>query len=559
MKKLLFAVGLVASLMASASEEKPKLVLQITVDALRGDLIQRYQSVLSDQGFARFQEDGIDYRNAHYQHANTETIVGHVSLATGTVPARHGMIANAWFDQAQQRLVYNIEDDRYHLLSAGADVDKSKEIDHTQKTAKAEGRSPSAILTSTFSDELAIHYAGQSKIFAVSVKDRGAVSMAGHAGKAFWFSKSKGQFVSSSYYYDQYPQWVNDWNQANPAARYSNQHWNLLLPREQYRFGSADDKAYETDFPGWGRTFPHAYGKAGDKYFTTFLTLGPAGDELTLDFAKQLLVQEQLGQDAIPDYLAVSFSSTDYVGHLFGASSLESEDNLARVDRSIAELLAFIDDRVGLKNTLVVLSADHGQPEVPGYLQEIGIKNARYFDVDGLDKTAIIDRLKQKLGIQGKLIQAYFHPYLYLDRESIQKAGQDIATVEQAVIDELLKIDGISTALSSSALRSGQLPDTPTVQNVLNNFQPNRSGDIYLVFEPDVFINDFDSLTVASTHGSPWQYDTYVPILWLIPKADSAVIHRPVTPYAIAPTLSHYLGIKPPSAAQTQLLDEVLP
>ena len=350
----------------AATGAPPRLILQITVDALRGDLPRRYAHVLGDGGFRYLMEQGIDYTNAHYQHANTETIVGHVSLATGSVPAAHGMVGNVWFDRELGRLTYNIEDPRYHLLTAGADVDQKTEIDPTQKAAKVDGRSPAAILSSTFSDELAVHFGGKSKIFAVSVKDRGAVSLAGHAGKAFWFSKSSGEFVTSTYYYEQYPDWVNAWNARKPALAYAGKSWELLHPPSKYLFGDADDRDYETDFPGFGRTFPHAYGEAGDKYLTTRLTLGPAGDELTLDFAKTLLDNEQLGQDEVPDYLAVSFSSTDYVGHLFGASSLEAEDNLARLDRTLADLFAYIDKKVGLKNTLIVLSADHGQPEIPG-------------------------------------------------------------------------------------------------------------------------------------------------------------------------------------------------
>jgi hypothetical protein len=540
------------------ADEHPKLVLQITVDALRGDLAGRYSSVLGDGGFRYLMEQGIHYTDANYQHANTETIVGHTSLATGTVPAAHGMVANVWFDREQDRLVYNIEDPEYHLLTAGADVDSKIEIDPTQKAAKADGRSPNNILSSTYSDELAIHFAGRSKIFAVSVKDRGAVALAGHAGKAFWFSKASGEFVTSNYYYDQYPGWVNEWNARKPALAYADKSWNLLHPQGIYRFGNADDRDYETDFPGFGRTFPHAYGKADDKYFTTRLTLGPAGDELTLDFAKSLLVSEQLGQDEIPDYLAISFSSTDYVGHLFGASSLESEDNLAHLDRTLAELFTFIDKEVGLENTLIVLSADHGQPEVPGHLHELGIDNAHYFDTKALDKTPAIMALKKQFGLGEELVQAFFQPYLYLNHDLIRDKGLDQAQVEQAVAGELLKFDGVAYAVSSTSLRSDSLPDTLMTRSILRNFHPKRSGDIYLVFEPDVFINDFDGLTVASTHGSPWRYDTFVPVIFAGAGLPAMAVNRPVTPYDIAPTLAAYLGMKPPSGAIGIPLPEVL-
>ena len=538
--------------------EQPKLVLQITVDALRGDLPSRFSNVLGDGGFRYLMGQGIHYTNAHYQHANTETIVGHTSLATGTVPAVHGMVANVWFDRELDRLVYNIEDPDYRLLTVGADVDTKTEIDPTQRAAKADGRSPNNILSSTFSDEMAIHFAGRSKIFAVSVKDRGAVSLAGHAGKAFWFSKASGEFVTSNYYYQQYPDWVNEWNARKPATAYADKSWALMHPQAKYLFGDADDRDYETDFPGFGRTFPHAYGKTDDKYFTTRLTLSPAGDELTLDFAKTLLISEQLGQDDVPDYLAISFSSTDYVGHLFGASSLETEDNIARLDRTLADLFIFIDKEVGLENTLIVLSADHGQPEVPGHLHGLGIDNAHYFDTKALDKAPAIMALKKQFGLGEELIEAFYQPYLYLNHNLIHAKGLDQAQVEQAVAGELLKFDGVAYAVSSTALRTDNLPDTLMTRSILRNFHPKRSGDIYLVFEPNVFINDFDGLTVASTHGSPWRYDTFVPVIFAGAGLSAVTVSRPVTPYDIAPTLAAYLGVKPPSGAIGMPFSEVL-
>ena len=537
--------------------EQPKLILQITVDALRGDLPSRFKNVLGDGGFRYLMEDGIHYANAHYQHANTETIVGHVSLATGTVPAAHGMVANVWFDRELNRLVYNIEDSRYRLLTAGADVDKATEIDPTQKAAKVDGRSPNNILTSTLSDEMAIHFAGRSKIFGVSVKDRGAVSLAGHAGKAFWFSKATGDFVTSDYYYDKYPDWVNAWNARKPASSYAGKSWELMHPSSKYLFGDADDREYETDLAGFGRVFPHAYGEADDKYFTTKLTLSPAGDELTLSFAKTLLDEEQLGQDEVPDYLAISFSSNDYVGHLFGASSLESEDNIARLDRTLSDLFAYVDKKVGLANTLIVLSADHGQPEVPGYLHELGIDKAHYFDTNALDRTPAITALKKQFGIGEELIEAYFQPYIYLNRDLIHDKGLDQAVVEEAVAAQLKKFKGVADAVSSSALRTASLPDTVLMRSILRNFHPKRSGDIYLVFEPDVFINDFDGLIVASTHGSPWRYDTFVPVMFAGAGLPAAKLNRPVTPYDIAPTLANYLGTKPPSGTIGKPLEEV--
>ena len=562
-KKTIQALSLITILLFSNiaivhASSQPKLILQITVDALRGDLPERFDTLYGKDGWNYLLKKGVHYNNANYTHANTETIVGHASLATGTTPANHGMVGNVWFDREEGRLVYNVEDANYHLLSENADVDQKTEIDPTQRTARSDGRSPNNIITSTFSDELAVHFNGQSKIFGVSVKDRGAISMAGHSGKAFWFSKKNGQFVTSNYYYDKYPEWVTKWNAEKHAMKFAGTSWELTHPIEKYAFGQADDREYETDVAGFGKTFPHAYGEADDKYFTTKLTLSPAGDDLTLSFAKTLIANEELGKDDVPDYLSVSFSSTDYVGHVFGASSLESEDNQVRLDKTLKELFAYIDEQVGLDNTLIVLSADHGQPEVPGYLHLLGRKHANYFDVKGLDKDPVFKKLKQRFGIGKDLIKDFFQPYIYLDRKLIKSKGLDQAEIEKAIATELMKIPGISLALSSSELQNNQVEDSPLTRAVLHNFNHKRSGDIYIVFTPDVFINDFDGLIVSSTHGSPWRYDTHVPVIFAGNGLKAAQISEPITPYDIAPTLSAIVGAKYPSGAIGKPLNEVL-
>jgi predicted AlkP superfamily pyrophosphatase or phosphodiesterase len=540
-----------------AVEPTPRLVLQITVDQLRGDLPGRFVKNMGEGGFRYLMNQGVWYANAHHAHANTETIVGHSTLATGADPATHGMIGNVWLDRQTGKLIYNIEDPRYRILTPGADVNKATEIDPTQKVASTDGRSPAAILGSTFSDELAIHTAGRAKIFGVSIKDRGAVSMAGHAGKAFWFSKASGEFVTSSYYYDRYPSWVDKWNQQKLPNAYSDKSWELLHDKSSYMFGDADNKPWEIDFAGYGRVFPHPYGPATGKYFTTRLTLSPAGDDLTLDFAKTLIDAEQLGQHEVADYLSISFSSTDYVGHLFGPSSLEAEDNLLRLDRTLADLFAYVDKRVGLKNVLIVLSADHGAPEAPAYLNTFGIE-AKYVTPEKWDKEPAIEALKQKFGIGKELIQSYRQPYVYLNREIIRKKGLDQGVVEKAVVEELMKFEGVALAVSSTALSAGNLPNTPLVQSVLRNFNPQRSGDIFVVFQQHSFINDFDGMTVAVTHGSPWRYDTFVPVVFAGGKLTGQRVYRPIETVDVAPTLAAIVGAKPPSGSRSGPLLEVL-
>ena len=536
---------------------KLKLILQITVDQLRADMPKTVLDRLPEGGFKYLYNQGIVYENAHHRHANTETVVGHATLATGADPAQHGMIGNLWYDKELRRTVYNVEDYRYPLIDSGAGVDKNREIDPTQALASTNGRSPSAIISTTFSDELAMFTNGKSKVFGVSVKDRGAITMAGHAGKAFWFSKANGQFVTSLYYYDSYPDWVIKWNKKEKYKAYANTSWDLTNDISTYIHGEEDDMPYETNLPGYGVVFPHNYGDSDNKNFTTFLTISPAGDELTLDFAKELIVAEQLGNDDIIDYLSVSFSSTDYVGHVFGPASLESEDNLIKLDRTLAGLISFVDEKIGLENVLIVLSADHGAPDVPDRMKKFGI-DAGYFDIDGLDTLAISLVIRGKFNITEKVISGFFHPYVYLNNDVIRKNNLDVNEVSRTLAHELQNQEGIAFAIPSVDLLEGKIADTDLNKSILRSYNPKRSGEIYIVTEPYWYINDFDGLEVASTHGSPWKYDTYVPIIF----AGNGLIHqsvfRNVETVDVALTLSNYLKIKIPSASSGQPLLEVL-
>jgi len=543
---------------AVIAAEPPKLILQITVDQLRADLPTRYYDRLGEGGFRYLWESGVVYRNAHHAHANTETIVGHTTLATGAHPSAHGMVGNLWFDRESGFTTYNVEDSNYRLLSKDASVDASTEIDPTQRAARSDGRSPAAMLVTTFADELRSNTGGNAKVVGISVKDRGAISMAGHSGTAYWFSKASGEFVTSTYYLDQYPDWVNDFNATKPVQQFAGTQWKLLHDQDSYLFGDSDDREWEADVGGFGRTFPHDFGDGTSRFFTTWLTLSPAGDEIVLDFAKEALVAEELGQDAVTDYLSVSFSSTDYVGHVFGPSSLEAEDNILRLDRTLADLFAFVDKKVGLENTLIVLSADHGGPDTPGYLESLKIP-AGYVDPDSWDKDSALARIKNEFGIEGPLIETYDHPYLYFSADVKNNRGIDQEALEASVVEELSKFQGVSLAVSSFALRRGNLPDTDLYRAVLHNFNAKRSGDVYVVFEPNWFINDFDGLIVASTHGSPWNYDTHVPIVFAGAGIKPRTIDRKVLTVDVAVTLSAYMGTKQPSGASGVPLIEVLP
>ncbi|KHT62772.1 alkaline phosphatase [Photobacterium gaetbulicola] len=553
---LCLSLSLISVNAVAAPPPAPKLVLQITVDGLRGDLLDRYKHNFGDKGFRYLMDEGTYYTNAHYQHGNTETIVGHVSLATGAPPSVHGMVGNVWYDRQKERLVYNVEDGDYTMLTQGAGVNQSTEIDPTQKTAKLDGRSPVPILSTTFSDELAVASNGESKIFSVSVKDRGAISLAGHSGKAFWFSKAQSEFVTSNYYFDKYPEWVTAWNAEGYPARYSKQKWELSLERDKYTLKEGPQE-HKVDLAGFKRTFPHPYGPSSFQYYSTMLTLSPAGDELTADFAATLMEQEKLGQGDFTDYLAVSFSSNDYVIHMYGPSSLETEDNLIRLDRTLANLLADVEKQVGLDNTLIVLSADHGVPEAAPTVNALGYKTAKYFNQDTLINEQLVSRLNKEFGLDENAVRLYSQPYVYLNHEVIKAKGASLEAVQRVVAEEITKIKGIEQAVTSTDVMQNNLPNTRLMQLVKNNFHPQRSGDIYLVFTPRTYINDMDGLTIASTHGSPWRYDTHVPVIFAGYQVDANKVSREITPYDIAPTLSNVLGITQPSGATGKVLQEI--
>ncbi len=546
----------VASLLALASGcspgagsievDPPKLVLQITVDQLRGDMPVRYLDHLGPGGFRYLLTQGTWYNNAHYRHANTETAVGHATLATGADPSRHGLVANDWIDQETGAFVYNTEDDRHSLIG--------------QEPKPHEGVSPRNLIATTFGDELVVNTGGASRVFSVSVKDRGAIIPGGHAGIAYWFSKSTGRFVTSTFYYDAYPGWVDAFNGEKHADRYKDTAWTLLDDIDSYVFAGQDDRPFETDLADFGRTFPHSYGDGTSPYFYAMLAFSPAGDELTLDFVKALIENEGVGQGDATDYLAVSFSSTDYVGHLFGPSSLESEDNLLRLDRVLEDLFAFIDDNIGLENTLIVLSADHGAPEAPEYMASLGLEVGRH-GFDWFETDAMKQALRDRFG-RDDFIAVHSHPYLYLDLEAIGASPFQVEEVETFLAREIMKLPGFAYALTRSDLLQGRVVGAPIQDQIRRSFHPTRSGNIHMVQDPYWFLHsdeDAQRIGIAAIHGSPWVYDTYVPIFFAGHGVPTQTISRRVGPHDIAATLAAYIRIKPPSGSIGDPLVEVLP
>jgi len=548
----LMGAGVVSNttLVHAQSDQDIRLVLQITVDGLRADLLNRYADSFGKGGFKQLMQNGTVYTNAHYQHANTETIVGHTTLATGTYPSQHGMVGNVIYDRKAGELSYNIEDAEAPLLPSREQITTGDQVDPSQKISRTKGRSPRAIEVPAFVDTLAAYTVGKSKIFGVSGKDRSAVAMAGHVGKAFWFSTDNGDFITSGYYYEKYPAWVSEWNKQRKAEKYADTEWTLSSDKSSYLLAVQDDRSYEVDLKGFGRTFPHRYGKADSKLLFTQLLVSSAGNELLLDFAKELITKEQLGKRSVPDYLSISFSSVDAVNHFFGPSSLENEAVVRDLDNNLSQLFKFIDKKVGLKHTLIVLSADHGMADMPEYMTELGYEVGR---LDSKEIIAAANKVGKQLGID-EVVDYFFRPYIYLNEEKIAAANLNYRQVEKNIADALADIEGINLAVSTKNF--SRYKGNPLVKQVKRNHHASRSGDIYVIQDPYWFL--LEEGLIAVMHGSPWRYDTHVPIIFTGAGIASQSVNRLVHPVDVAPTLASLLGMTPPASSQGAPLVEVL-
>ena len=520
----------------------PRLIVQIVVDQLRGDMLTRYHDRFEAGGFRLLMDQGIWYTDAHHPYAATQTAVGHATLATGAFPSRHGIVANNWYDP------------KTHAFRE-ATADPSTSIVGDPST---HGSSPVSLMTTTFSDELTISTDHRSKIFAVSVKDRGAIPLAGHTGKAYWFSNTSGRFVTSTYYEKNYPAWVKRWNDQDRSGSWAGKTWTPLRDISTYLY--ADQPPYAPSEFGYGSKFPHPFGanEAKDAYFPK-LMVSYVGDELTLDFAEALISNESLGRGTVPDYLGISFSSNDLVGHFFTNTSPESEDVLLRLDHDLALLFEFIDKQpgLGLQNTLIVLSGDHGMAEIPAYLEHLGIPTGT------VDHTALLAAVKDGLQTRYKrddLFAGYSTPYLYLDHSAIAAADLRLEEVQRTAAEAAMSVDGIYLAQPTSQLTETSLTDAGLIERIQRNQYPGRSGDIYVVEDPQWQMGGAATGGEISIvdHGSPWDYDSFVPVLFGGLSLPAERISRPIATTDIAATLAGRVGTKLPSGNSGVELPEVI-
>jgi len=538
-----------------------RLVLQITVDQFRADLVLQTRDRWSRDGLRRLYDEGVVFSDAHHGHANTETIVGHATLATGADPSVHGMVGNVWFDRAKGGMHYNVEDPRFDIV--GVDRAATGAAGHPEVTKEVHGRSPEEMLAPTIADSIAQAGGGQAKVFAVSLKDRAAVPMAGRSGKALWWSDATGEFISSTYYYPdrRLPAWAVAWNDTNAADRFDGRSWTLLLDPKSYRSSSRDDMPWEEPPAGMARTFPHRFERStlADGFYAA-VAASPFGDDVLLDFTRALVSAESIGHDDVTDYLSVAFSSCDYIGHRYGPSSLEYEDEILRMDRAIAALLRAADEAAGPGRTLVVLSSDHGVADAPQALAAAG-RDAGKVVLSTIEADEAVTRLTAKFG--GKLIRHRWPPYVYLDVDALRARGVNPELAARELAAEIAKAPGVEAVFTRGQIlrtADGKLPDTGVARAVRRSFHPARSGDIYVVPKPGWQIAYEGSSTVryATGHGTPWRYDTFVPLVIAGPGVSHAVVSRRVEAIDVAPTIAALVGVESPSRSSGHVLAEAL-
>jgi predicted AlkP superfamily pyrophosphatase or phosphodiesterase len=541
--------------------KRPRLVLLIVVDQFRYDYLERFGDLFGPNGFRRLMRDGASWTQSNYDHMPTYTAPGHGTMMTGAYPAESGIIGNEWLDRASGKRITSVSDESVKLLGGNPTEPAS---------------SPSRLMASTVGDELRLATNDRAKVIGISVKDRSSILPAGrHANAAYWFSISSGTMVSSTYYFNQLPAWVTNFNNAKPADKYFGAKWERVLPEDEYRKRVGIDNPSWEKVSGWGDTnsFPHTITGGATKperYFYIGLDYSPFTNEMLVSFAQQAIVNEQLGQDDDTDVLTVSFSANDYVGHRFGPYSQEVMDVTVRTDRNIGTLLDFIDARVGLANTLVAFSADHGVSPIPEHAAALGLGGGRipFATVMGKIQAAISARYNPQGKTpdptadyllrfnEGNTWREWFiNSNIYFNYDALKRDGVNVEEFSQVVVAAALTVPGIARCFSRLQLLRGATSVTdPIERRALHGFYPARSGDVVMVAEPYKYIAE----TITATHGSPYSYDTHVPTIIMGAGVNAGRYLEAATPADIAPTLSALLRITAPSNSTGRVLVEAL-
>jgi len=520
--------------------ERPKLVVGIVVDQMRYDYLYRYWDKYGNDGFKRLIQDGFSYENAHYNYVPTYTGPGHASIYTGTTPAIHGIIGNNWYDRATGKDVYCTDD---------------KTVQSVGSTSVWGKMSPANLIATTITDQLRLATNMQSKVIGVCIKDRGSILPAGHAANAaYWYDGTNGAWITSTYYLQELPQWVQEFNNRKLPDKYLSQPWTTLLPLAQYTESTSDDNAFENKFLAEQRpVFPHDLPKLKGNSWDIIRST-PFGNTLTKDFAMAAVRAENLGKGTNTDFLALSFSSTDYVGHQFGPNSIEAEDTYLRLDKDLGEFLKFLDAYVGKNDYLVFLSADHGAAHAPAYANSVKLP------VGTLSGKVIQDSLETFLSKQygtGNWVTTYMNYQVYLNHALIESKKINMAEMQEKVANYLLRFDGVLKTTTTADLNKMQ-PEYGLEGLMQRGYLRRRSGDVLVTLLPGWFEGNNGKESKGTTHGTAFAYDTHVPILWYGWQVKKGASAERVSITDIAPTLAQWLHIMEPNGTTGHPLRQVL-
>ena len=526
-----------------AQVKRPKLVIGLMIDQMRYEYLYRFADRYGEDGFKRLLRDGFSCENTIINYIPTFTAVGHSSVYTGSVPSIHGITANNFIIQSTGQNMYCTQDD---------DVES---VGTPEKTGK---QSPRNLLASTITDELKLGTNFRSKVVGVSLKDRGAILPSGHfANAAYWFDGKTGNWISSTFYMQDLPEWVKKFNQQKLAEKYLKKDWNTLYPIETYVNSIDDDNMYEGKWPGEKTaTFPHKTSELMKDAGVELIKTTPYGNTLTLDLAKEAIKNENLGQNqpGIPDFLCISLSSTDLVGHRYSLTAVEIEDIYLRLDKDIADFLKYLDNQVGKDNYTLFLSADHAASYNPlFYTDNKGVGGylfTRQFQRD-LDK-----ELKSKFG-HSKLISSLLNYQIHLNNDKIDSLHLDRDDIKKTIVHYLKEQDGVAYVVDlESANPEEMFIPAPIREKVINGYNRKRSGAIQIIAEPQWYSGT--PRGTGTTHGTWSAYDSHIPLIFMGWGIKHGVSNKQVHIVDIAPTLASLLHVMEPNGCIGQPIPEVL-
>ena len=511
---------------------RPKLVIGIVVDQMRWDYLYRYSSRYGANGFKRILREGFSCENTLIPYVPTYTAPGHTCIYTGSVPAIHGIIGNDWYNRQTKKSTYCTEDT---VATVGS-------------SSKAGKMSPANMWVTTVTDELRLATNFKSKVIGVALKDRGAILPAGHsANAAYWFDNSNGAFISSTYYMNVLPEWVQKFNEKKLPDQYMQQNWNTIYPINTYNQSTTDDKRYESVLPGEGKTFPHNTASiTKDKY--NALRYTPMGNTLTMEMAKAAIEGEQLGKSTNTDFIAISFSSTDYIGHAFGPNSIEAEDTYLRFDNMLAGFIDYLDNTIGKGQYTVFLTADHGVAHVPGFEDEEAHTPAGTVR-DSAIKATLNDTLEKMFGIK-KGIEEVNNYQVYF---SANVTDTIVAAATRIAISRLMQLPYIANAVDLQHVSDATI-NAVQKSMLTNGYNQKLSGDIQFILKPQWI----EGSAKGTTHGSWNPYDAHIPLLWYGWGINKGHTNRETVMTDIAATVAALLHIQMPSGCVGKVIEEVI-